>query len=122
MHWCVLDIQGIARCFLKYTVSTKRIKDKPKTDKRLCVSLSYNNPGISLSLINCSGSALSNDACYSNIYTMKQIFDNNVYIAIDFTFFGAALIGASLSEPHTSRVNEIPSIYIYIYIDTTSYR
>ena len=26
------------------------------------------------------------------------------------------LIGASLSEPHTSRVNEILSIYIYIYI------
>ena len=32
-----------------------------------------------------SGSASSNDACYSNIYTMKQICTNNVYIAIDFT-------------------------------------
>ena len=32
---------------MKYTVPTKHIKDKIP-DKRLCVSMSYNNPGISL--------------------------------------------------------------------------
>ena len=49
-----------------------------------------------------------------NTFIILYLIYNTIFNMYN-TFIILYLIGASLSEPHTSRVNEIPSRYIYRY-------